>query len=100
MRLWRSHPILFITLIGAVIGVGNALVLEIPAILGKPSRGALSLLQPRFNPTPSAGVLQVAVILLIEVAANVLIYALIFFLLGCLIAGVRRFLRRGDAASR
>lgn len=94
MRPWRSHPVLFLTCIGAVVGFGNALVLEIPALFGKTSYGALSLLQPTFRPAAGTGVLQIAFILLIEVAANVLVYALIFSILGWIFVGVQRLFRR------
>jgi hypothetical protein len=93
--------VLFITFFGAAIGLGNALLLEIPALLGKPSRGALSLLQPSYRPVAGTGVMHTAFILLIEVAANVLIYSLMFFLLGWLVVGIRRIFagNRDNSAS-
>ena|ERR1700692_4129549 len=93
MRLWRSHPVLFAALVGGIVGLGNALAIEIPALLGKPSHGALSLLQPS-RPAAGSGVLQTSFILLVEVAANVLVWALMFALLGGLFVGVRRIFKR------
>lgn len=93
MRLWRSHPVLFAALLGAVIGLANALAIEVPSLLGKPSHCALSLLQPS-RPAAGSGVLQTAFILLVEVAANVLVYALMFALLGGLFLAIRRIFRR------
>lgn len=93
MRLWRSHPVLFAALLGAAVGLANALAIEIPALLGKPSHGALSLLQPS-RAVAGSGVLQTAFILLVEVAANVLVYALMFALLGGLFVAIRHIFRR------
>lgn len=98
MRLWRSHPVLFAALVGGIVGLGNVLAIEIPALLGKPSHGALSLLQPS-RPAAVSGILQTAFILLIEVAANVLAYALIFALLGGLFLALRRTFRRSPRRS-
>ncbi|HEY2471918.1 MAG TPA: hypothetical protein VGI45_29300 [Terracidiphilus sp.] len=93
MRIWRSHPVLFASLIGAVLGFGNALAIEIPALLGKPSKGALSLLEPASGLHVGTGVLETAFLLLIEIGANVLVYAAMFCLLGWVIVGARHLFR-------
>ena len=91
MRIWRSHPVLFAALVGAGVGFVNSLLIEIPALLGRPSNGALSLLSPRFGAVPNGtGILQTAFILFIEVAANVLVFALIFSVLGGLFLIARK----------
>ncbi len=81
LRLWRSHPVLFAALIGAIVGVANVLVLEIGGALQKNSGAAVLL----FLPNPAQGIainrtsiLLSAFILLIEIIANVLVYALMF----------------------
>lgn len=84
---------LFAALIGAIVGLGNALALEIPALLGKPSRGVLSLLGPASTLHPGSGVLETAFLLLIEFAANILVWAAIFALLGWIFVGLRRIFR-------
>ena len=93
MRIWRSHPVLFVSLIGAVIGFGNALAIEIPALLGKPSRGALSLLEPASGFHVGTSALETAFLLFIEVGVNVLVYALLFCLLGWVFVAARLLLR-------
>jgi hypothetical protein len=93
VRIWRSHPVLFATIIGAIVGLGNALVMEIPALLGRPSKGVLSLLEPASRYHASAGALETALLLLIEIGANILVYAAIFALLGCAYIGICRIFR-------
>jgi hypothetical protein len=94
MRFLRSHPVLFAALLGAVVGFGNALVIEIPALLGKPSKGALSLLEPASRYHAGAGALETAFLLVIEIGANVLVYAAMFSILGLIFIAVRRMFRR------
>lgn len=93
MRIWRSHPVLFATLIGALVGFGNALAMEIPALLGKPSKGVLSLFEPASGYQAGSGTLETAILLLIEIGANVLVYAGLFFLLGWIFIGFHRVFR-------
>jgi hypothetical protein len=94
MRTWRSHPVLIASLIGAVLGLGNALAIEIPALLGKPSSGVLSLLEPASHLHTGSSSLETAFLLLIEIGANVLVYAGMFAILGLLFIAVRRVFRR------
>ena len=93
MRIWRSHPVLFATILGAIVGLGNALAMEIPALLGRPSKGVLSLLEPASHYHAGAGVLETALLLVIEIAANVLVYAAMFALLGWAFVGICRIFR-------
>lgn len=96
MRILRSHPVLFAALIGVVIGIGNTLAVEIPALFGKPSKGVLALLEPISHSdvgTSGSNAPQTAFLLLIEVSANVLVWAAMFSVLGLLFVGVRRIFR-------
>lgn len=91
MQIWRTRPVLFAALIGALLGFGNALAIEIPVFFGKPSKGVLTLLEPASNfRFGSNGVVQIAFMLMIEVGANVLVYAGMFSLLGLLVLLFRR----------
>lgn len=96
LPIGRSHPVLFAALVGALIGVANSLANEIPALFGKPSKGVLTLLAPSSHfstPANGSGALQIALLLLIEVATNVLVWAAIFSLLGLLFVFLHRMLR-------
>jgi hypothetical protein len=77
----RTHPIRTAALIGAIVGVINVLVLETGGLLHYNTRGALLLLAPflRFGLMPTEqNLLQLALILFIEFAANILADALLF----------------------
>lgn len=77
----RAHPIRTAALIGTLVGVINVLVLEAGGLLHYNTRGALLLLAPfsRFGLMPTEqNLLQLAVILIIEFAANILADALLF----------------------
>lgn len=93
MRFLRTHPVLFAAIIGAIVGLGNALAIEIPALLGKPSHGVLSLLGPASSLHAGAGALETAFLLLIEFAANILVWAALFAVLGWIFVGIRRIFR-------
>lgn len=93
MRFLRTHPVLFAAIVGAIVGFGNAMAIEIPALLGKPSRGVLSLLGPASSLHAGTGALETAFLLLIEIGANVLVYAGMFALLGWIFVGIRRIFR-------
>jgi hypothetical protein len=101
MQSWRTRPVLFAAFLGALIGFGNALAIEIPVFFGKPSKGVLTLLEPASHfHTGSNGVVQIAFMLMIEVGANVLVYSGMFSLLGLLVLAFRRIFasRRSPAA--
>jgi hypothetical protein len=91
MRIWRSHPVLFAALVGAAVGLANAIAIEVGGALGRNSNAVLLMLLPRYpfglNPT---GLAQSLLILFIEVAVNVLVYALMFSVPVALIVGLRR----------
>jgi len=77
----RAHPIRTAAILGALLGVLNALVLETQGILHHRTSGVLSLLAP-FSPVglqPSEPIIMQAVLILfIEFAANILADALLF----------------------
>lgn len=96
-RLWRFHPVLFAGLLGAVTGCATTLATELEGVLNGNSRAVLPILLPtsmlRFAVNENR-VLQTAILLLIEVAANVVVYALLFSIPVALVMGLRRFLFR------
>lgn len=96
-RLWRSHPVLMAALIGAAFGVAEVLATEIAGIL----HGSHDAVLPLFLAPVAAdshvrqlGAVQTAFVLLIDVAANVVVFALFFAVPVALVAGIRRVLRR------
>ncbi len=96
MRMWRSHPVRFAALIGALFGLANVITIEFGTLLGKNSQGALLLLWPAsrlgFGISESK-IMQTGLLLFIEVAANVLVYALLFSIPVGLIVLIRRGFR-------
>lgn len=93
MPLWRKHPIRFAALLGAIFGLLDTLVVEINGVLHHHSRAVIA---PLFIPTPGAahlGVIEAALILLVEVLANILVWALLFALLVAVAVGIRRIFR-------
>ncbi len=76
-----THPMRTAALIGALVGIINVVVLEIGGLLHYNTRGAFLLLAPfsRFGLMPTEqNLLQLAVILFIEFAANILADARLF----------------------
>lgn len=101
-RLWRSHPVLMAALTGAAFGVAEVLVTEIAGIL----HGGHDAVLPLFL-TPAAtgshvrqlGAVQTAFVLLIDVAANVAVFALFFAVPVAIVVGIRRVVRRQNESS-
>ena len=94
LRLWRSHPIAVAALIGALFGAGDAIAIESGGLMHRNSGGVLPLLWPAYGSHANpANALQIAFLLLIEVAANVLVFAALFALLVALVLGIRRILK-------
>ena len=85
---------MFAALIGAVVGLANALLIEIPGLFGAKPSGVLALLTPASRASSDGQVLQTAGILAIEVGANVLAYALLFALAALVFVGIRLLFRR------
>lgn len=94
LRLWRSHPISVAAFIGALIGAVEAIAIELRGLMHRNSGGVVPLLwsSPASHPG-QANALQIAFLLLVEVAANILVFAALFALPVALIVGTRRILR-------
>jgi hypothetical protein len=98
---WRAHPIRIAALLGALAGFLVAMTIELKGLLypNDPS-GVLILLWPAA--TAGAGIsqssiLQTGFILLIEIVANVLVYALLFATpVALVVAVLRTFRKRGS----
>ena len=81
MRIGRSHPIWSAAGIGAIIGAVNAVSLEIGGLRHRAMTGVLPFLFPSSASGIQVGqmsTLQVTLLLLIEIAGNVLGFALLF----------------------
>lgn len=98
----RAHPIRTAAIIGALIGLINALALEIGSVLHHHPGGVLQILAPfsdnGIRPTEQS-LLLTAVLLFIEVAANVLTDAALFALPVALIVLIMRAFRHKPSAS-
>ncbi|HTX75819.1 MAG TPA: hypothetical protein VMD29_06400 [Terracidiphilus sp.] len=97
MSLWRAHPIRVAAMLGAITGFVITVVDEIRGVL----HGGHSAVVPLLMPTPGGahlGAIQTAFLLFIEIAANVLVWALLFAVPVAAIVGIARMfgaLRRG-----
>jgi hypothetical protein len=91
---WRSHPILFAALIGAIIGCAVTLVVELSGIFGHNSSAVIQMLSPGSAlGITEAGAVRTVLIMFIEIAGNALGYALLFALPTALIVAIRRAFR-------
>lgn len=93
MPLWRAHPIRFAALLGAVFGFLDTLVVEINGVLHHHSRAVIA---PLFIPPPGAarlGPIEAALILLVELLANILVWALLFAAPVAIVVAIRRSIR-------
>ena len=93
MRIGRSHPIWSAAGIGAIFGAVNAMSLEIGGLRHRAMTGVL----PFLFPSSASGIqigqmstLQVTLLLLIEIAGNVLGFALLFAVPIGVVVGIRR----------
>jgi hypothetical protein len=81
VRRWRSHPILVASLIGAFIGAGDTLGVEIGGLFHANSKAVILMLWPApwfGGDLNQASVVRSAFLLLIEFLGNVLGDALLF----------------------
>ena len=94
LHLWRSHPISVAALVGALFGTVDAIAIELRGLMHRNSGGVVPLLwsSPASHPGQE-NALQIAFLLLIEVAANILVFAALFSLPFALVVGTRRLLR-------
>lgn len=91
LRLCRSHPIAVAALIGALFGAAKVFGIEFGGLTHRDSGGVLSLLWS--SSAPHAGqvnAFETALLLLIEVAGNVLVFALLFAVPVAAAVGIRR----------
>lgn len=98
MRMWRSHPILFAALLGAIVGFLYAAAIEVSGQYHKSASGAFALLWRGTTPgggANPASVMQTVFVLCVEVVGNVVGYALLFALPVALVVGIRRAVGRG-----
>jgi hypothetical protein len=98
----RAHPIRTAALLGALVGLINALVLEISGVLHHTTSGVLLMLSPfsRFGLLPTEQtLLQTTFLLFIEFAANILVDAALFAIPVALIVALLRLFRRKAPAS-
>jgi|SRR5579862_2765574 len=101
MRLVR-HPIRLAALIGGIIGLGVAIGIEIGGAANRNSSSVIRMLLPASGSGvvnfSQAKLMQAVFILLIEIGANVLVYAAMFAAPVALAVLIRRlFLRRGNS---
>lgn len=90
-RIWRSHPILFAALIGAIIGCIVTLVVELSGIFGHNSSAVIQMLSPGSAlGITETGVMRTTFIMFVEIAGNALGYALLFALPTAVIVVIRR----------
>jgi hypothetical protein len=91
MRLWRTRPILFAAVVGAVAGCVNVALIEFGGLANKNSGAVLPiLLNPSRFGVSEAGMMQTGLILFIEFAGNVLGFALLFAVPVAIVVLVRR----------
>jgi hypothetical protein len=100
MRMWRSHPVRFAALIGALAGFANAILIEFGGALNKNSTATLLFLLPNVRVVSGiteARATQTALLLFIEFGVNILVYAFLFAAPVALIVAIRRaFASRKD----
>src|ERR1700692_3384710 len=92
MRMWRTHPIRFAALLGALFGLAMAMLIELGGILHWNSSAAILMLlpSPRFGfGFSEARLLPTVLFVFIETIANVLVYAFLFSAPVALIVGIR-----------
>jgi hypothetical protein len=93
-RLGRSHLISVAALIGALFGAAEAIEIELRGLMHRNSGGVVPLLWSSSVSHPGQeNALQIAFLLLIEVAANMLVFAALFALPVALVVGIRRIIK-------
>ncbi len=99
MRVWRRHPVLVAAGVGAVSGGVYAVVIEIGGFLHRNSSAVLPLMFPVGHGSRAGemNAFQTAILLLIEVAGNVVGFAVLFSVPVAVAVGVRRIFKRRRA---
>lgn len=95
INAWQRHPVLVAAGVGAVFGGVYAVLIEIGGVLHRNSSAVLPLLLPAGHGSRVAqmNAVQTAALLLIEVAGNVVGFAILFSIPVAVAAGVRRVFR-------
>lgn len=95
MRIWRSHPILVAAGVGAVFGGMYAVLIEIAGFWHGNSSAVLPLLFPAAHRSRGGelNAVQTASLLLIEVAGNMLGFAVLFLVPVAIVVGVLRIFK-------
>ncbi|HKF49700.1 MAG TPA: hypothetical protein VKB38_20230 [Terracidiphilus sp.] len=91
MRRWLAHPVRFAAVLGSIVGFVYSAVVELEGLFHKGPGGALPLLW-RGSATGGingASVFQTALVLCVEVAVNVVVYAMLFVIPAGLVVAVR-----------
>lgn len=98
MRLGRKHPVRLAALIGGIVGLGVAIGIEIGGAANRNSSSAIRMLLPVSGygvvDFSQARLMQAVFILLIEIGANVLVYAAMFAVPVALVVLIRRAVSR------
>jgi hypothetical protein len=93
MRLGRSHPILTAAVIGAAVGFAYVVAIEVGgAYLHNPHASVLMLWPTSIGRSgvSETTLFETALVLFIEFAANVLVYAALFAVPVALVVAIRR----------
>ena len=95
MRVWRRHPVLVAAGVGGVFGGVYAVLIEIGGFLHRNSSAVLPLFVPaaRGSRVSQLNAIQTAGLLLIEVAGNVVGFAVLFTVPVAVVVGVRRIFK-------
>ncbi|MGA8089653.1 MAG: hypothetical protein WCA10_20445 [Terracidiphilus sp.] len=95
MRVWRNHPVLVAAGMGAVFGAVYAVLIEIGGFLHRNSSAVLPLLLPAAHGfrVGQMNAIQTAGLLLIEMAGNVVGFAVLFSVPVAVAVGVRRIFK-------
>jgi hypothetical protein len=101
MQIWRGHPVLVGAAVGAIFGAGNAILIEAGGLWQGSSNGVLSLFLPAAHrpPVGQTDIMQTALLLLIEIAGNVLGFSLLFAVPVALFVGIRGMFGRHKRAA-
>ena len=95
MRIGRRHPILMAAGAGAIIGAVYAALIELGGLLNGNSSAVLPLMFPATHGSRMGqmNAFQTAGLLLIEVAGNVVGFAVLFSVPVAIVVGVRRIFK-------
>jgi hypothetical protein len=92
----RSHPVRLAALIGAIVGFVYALAIEFSGAFHHNGSAVILMLGPAYAPGTSLSqgrIAQSAIILFIEFASNIVVWALLFSLPVALVILIRRVIK-------